>query len=348
MVRIVTALCLALAVLAGASLADRAQACEMLEYRRVQPTKHVVVFQAAEGTTGVVNGNITAVIGREAMLVVDTGQIPSVARRVVAELRGLSKVPLRHIVNTHWHGDHLLGNAVFREAWPQARIVAHSHTVEQGAKFYAGYAEKAPARIRIALDDMRKRREASTNEEERLFLARTLDCAEKVAPELPRTHYVAPDTPMDGELRVELGGATAVVRHLGSGNTPGDLVVWVEEDRVAIVGDMLVHPAPYAIGSDLVPWSATLARVQDLEPAVIVPGHGAVMRDDAYLRDVRALIESTRTQLASLMQQGVAKRDAPGKLDTSAFAAKYLDTPMRRQAFDQFFVRSAVQQLWPK
>ena len=348
MARLIAAIVLAATVLAAAAAAHRVQACEMLKYQRVQPSAHVVVFQAAEGTTGVVNGNIVAVFGRDAVMVIDTGQFPGIARDVVKEIRAATSRPVRFILNTHWHGDHMLGNFVFREAWPEAKILAHSHTIAQGEKFYAGYHEKAPARIAIALDDMRKRLAAATDEEERLFLSRTLACGEAVTPEIPHTRYLAPDTTVDSEMRLDLGGVTVHVRHIGSANTPGDLIAWVEEDRVAVVGDMLVYPAPYAIGSDLAPWSATLARVQELKPLRIVPGHGPVLRNDEYLKDVRALIESTRAQLSDMVAQGVAKKDAPARLDTSAFTAKYINTPMRRQAFDQFFVKSAVHQLWPK
>ena len=348
MPRHLPALSIAAIVLASAALAHRAQACDMLKYRRVQASPNVLVFEAAEGTTGVVNGNIAVVTGRDAMLVVDTGQIQSVARRVVDEIRAHSRVPVGYIVNTHWHGDHLLANSVFREAWPEAKILAHPHTIEQGGKFYAGYHGKAPARIAAALEGMRKQREAAKNEDEKLFLTRTLECGVAVQPEIPGTRYLAADTPVEGDRRIDLGGVTAHVRHLGSANTPGDLIVWVEEDRVAIVGDMLVYPAPYAIGSDLEPWSATLGRVQELKPRRIVPGHGPVMRNDEYLKDVRALIESTRTQLVDMLKQGVTRQDARARLDTSAFTSKYIDTPMRRQAFDQFFVRAAIAQMWPR
>lgn len=73
MTRVVSAALLALAVLSAALWARCAAACEMFQFKRVQASPHVVVFQAAEGTTGVVNGNIVAVIGRDAILVVDTG-----------------------------------------------------------------------------------------------------------------------------------------------------------------------------------------------------------------------------------------------------------------------------------
>ena len=326
--------------------ASLAAACDMFNYERVQAAPNVHVFQAAEGTTGVVNGNITLVVGREAAMVVDTGQFPGIARRVIEDIRRITPLPVRYIVNTHWHGDHLLANAVFREAWPQARIVAHSHTIEQAAKFYAGYETRMAQRLPIILADMRKRRDASESSEERQFLDRTLDCAERAKPEIEVTRYLAPDTVVDQELLVELGATRVVVRHLGGGNTPGDLVAWMPQERVAIVGDMIVHPVPYAIGSQLAPWTRTLARLREMDPRAIVPGHGPVLRDDRYLRDVQALLEDTRAQLARMQSRGMSREDAEKQLDTSRFRERYLTTPMRRQAFEQFFVKAAIQQVW--
>src|SRR5262249_23422459 len=157
----------------------------------------VHVFEAAEGTTGVVNGNITAVIGKEAILVVDTGQFHGIAKRIIADIRASSPLPVRYIVNTHWHGDHLLANSDFKEAFPQAQILAHSFTIAEGAKRYDDYAAKQAKQFPILLDQARKRREASANEDEKLWLDRTLDCAERLLPEIEGTRYVAPEVAVD-------------------------------------------------------------------------------------------------------------------------------------------------------
>jgi len=338
-----------LAALLAVALPLPAQSdCAMTQYRHVQASPHVHVFEAAEGTTAVVNGNVSAVVGRDAILVVDTGQFPSIARRMVADLRAISGAPVTHVVNTHWHGDHLMANTVFKEAWPGMRIVAHPHTIEQGPKFYDDYAAKMKQRLPGIVADMRKRAEASQSDEEKLWIRKTLECVEAIGPEVEHTRYLGPDLPVERELRVDLGGVTAHVRHIGPANTPGDLVVWVEQDRVVIAGDMLVAPVPYAIGSDIAPWEKTLTVLRALDAAVIVPGHGPVMRDDSYLRDVQALLATTRTQLVAMQARGVTKADAARELDTKAFAARHLGTPMRRQAFDQFFVKPAIAQLWPK
>ena len=325
-----------------------AEACDMMAYRRVQASPHVVVFEAAEGTTAVVNGNIVAVIGDEAVLIVDTGQILGTARKVAAEIRALTKLPVRYIVNTHWHGDHILGNAAFRQAFPEAKIVAHPFTAEEGAKRYADYATKAPQQLAIYLDNSRKRLEASTSEDEKLWIRKTLECVERVAPDVSETHYLGADTLIDKEMKVDLGGLPVVIRHVGIGNTAGDLVVWVEADRLVATGDMVVHPAPYAIGATaLDTWVRTLEQVRALGATTFVPGHGPVLRDDRYIRDVEALLASTRKQIADMRAAGVPREDAASRLDTSAFRARYIDTPMRRQAFERFFERAAIAAHWP-
>ena len=339
------ALALCLTACAGTATAI---ACDMMEYKRVQASPHVHVFEAAEGTTAVVNGNIVAVIGKEAILVVDTGQIPSVARRVIAEIRTLSPLPVRYIVNTHWHGDHLLGNFAFKDAFPEARIVAHSHTIAEGARVYTDYAARTRASLPAARESMRKRGEASSSADEKLWVTKTIECIDRMLPEVEVTRYLPPDLPVDDELAVDLGGLVVVVKHIGAGNTPGDLIVWVEADRLAAVGDMVVAPVPYAIGSALEPWTRTMAKLRTLGAATYVPGHGPVMRDDTYIRDVEALLAGTRTQLVAMQARGVSRADAAAQLDAGAFRQRYITTPMRRQAFEQFFVRPAIAQVWPR
>lgn len=331
-------------------LATAANACEMLEYKRVQVSAHVHVFQSAEGTTGVVNGNIAAVVGKDAILVVDTGQFLGIARRIVADIRAMSPQPVRYVVNTHWHGDHLLANQVFKEAFPEARIVAHGFTIAEGAKRYADYATRTGQQLPILIDQAMKRAaDPSATADEKLWLAKTTDCAEKVLPDVAQTRYIAPDMPVDTEMKVDLGGVTALIRHIGTGNTPGDLIVWVPEDRVVMSGDMVVSPAPYAIGSaGLEAWARTLGELRGLRATVIVPGHGPPMRDDTYVRDVQELLETTRAQLNDMLARGVSRADAAKQLDVARLRERYITTPMRRQAFERFFVQSAINEVWPK
>ena len=328
------------------ALATPALACDLMEYKRVKASEHVTVFEAAEATTAVVTGNIVAIAGTDATLVVDTGQFPTTARRVIGELREMKLPPVRWVVNTHWHGDHLLGNAAFREAYPDARFIAHSYSIQQATRVYTGFAKRMAEKLPAVMEDFRKRAAASTSSDERTWLQESASCVELALPETQKAAFFPQDTAVDDSRTIDLGGVTAVVRHLGTGNTPGDLVVWVPGDRLVASGDMVVFPAPYAIGAALDPWLATLEALQRLDPKVLVPGHGPVMRDGTYLGDVMALVASTRSQVAALKAKGVAKDDAARQIDTAAFRARYIDTPMRRQAFQGFYVDAVVEKAW--
>ena len=83
--------------------------------------------------------NCTLVVGEDAALLVDSGQFPSLAERMVADVKKLTDKPVRYLVNTHWHFDHVWGNDVFRRAYPGLAIVSTEFTREmvgeQGRSF---------------------------------------------------------------------------------------------------------------------------------------------------------------------------------------------------------------------
>ena len=337
-----------LALLAVFALPLQAATCDLLSPTRIEVAPEVLLFQSPEGTTGIVNGNTVEVFGRDGVLVFDAGQFPSVADTVIGEIRARTRAPVKVLVNSHWHGDHLLANATYRAAWPDVKIVAHPHTIAEAARRYtADYAAKTKADITRVQDFYRKKYQA-TSDDEREWIDRTFACVDATEADVARTQPIAPDTPVTDRMDVDLGGITVSIRHLGSGNTPGDVVAWLPAQRIVATGDILVHPAPYALGSNLKPWPATLDRVLALDPAVVLPGHGPVMRDTGYLRDVRALVASTQRQVEALLAAGVPKAEAFAKLDTRAFAERHVRTAMQRQAFDKFFVRAAVEAAWPK
>lgn len=326
--------------------AHASAACDLLAFTPVRASAHVMVFQTPEGTPGIVNGNTVAVIGKEAVLVLDPGQFPTEAERVLGEIRKLTRAPVKYVVNSHWHGDHVVANSVYREAFPDVKIVAHPFTIAKAAEtFTPDYVEKTRRSVHDATGFYRKKL-ATASEDEKTWINATFDCIEPYLKELPRSRFVAADTPVDKRLDVDLGGVSASIRHLGTGNTPGDLVVWVPEDRALATGDIVVHPAPYAIGSDLAPWPETIDAMLALSPAVFIPGHGPVLRDDRYVRDVRALLAGTQLSMEVLKAKGATKDEAILQIDPAGFRDKYIRTAMQRQAFDKFFVRSAVGEYW--
>ncbi|HEY8087204.1 MAG TPA: MBL fold metallo-hydrolase, partial [Polyangiaceae bacterium] len=85
-------------------------------------------FIAPEPRADLVTGNSVLVIGDDGALVVDTGHFPSLARAQIAAIRRLTDQPVRYVVTTHWHPDHLFGNEAYRQAFPGVVFLGHAET----------------------------------------------------------------------------------------------------------------------------------------------------------------------------------------------------------------------------
>lgn len=314
----------------------------------------VLAFIAPEGRTGTVQGNTLVVIGRDAVLVVDTGQFVELATRMVADIRKRTDKPVRWVVNTHWHGDHLLGNAAFVDAFPGVSIVNHVETRRLSDKSYEGFAAKAAKEFPQYVTDMRaavargtRRSGAPLSPQDKEYYTRQADEVEAFLRQLPAMRYVHADAMFDRELRVDLGGREVRILHLGRGNTGGDTVVFVPDAKVVASGDLVVYPTPYSFGSWLAEWPDTLAKVQALGAAAIVPGHGPVLRDHAYLDTVAALVRETRRQVGALVKEGLSLEDTRKRVTLDDYRKTLAaEDYWRLRAFDEFFLQPAVEQAY--
>src|SRR5262245_44925550 len=196
----------------------------------------IYAFVSPEPKTGFVQGNCVAVIGDDGVLVVDSGQYPALTRRMIAEIRRRSAAPVRFLVNTHWHGDHLLGNGQYREAFPGIAILGHTATRQLMEKNYSdvGPASEKKEREqlqeeRVALEQGRQKDGTPLSAEDREYLRAELADGDQDLATIGEIRYAAADLTFDTELTVHLGNRTVKVMHLGRGNTGGDTVVLVPD-----------------------------------------------------------------------------------------------------------------------
>jgi glyoxylase-like metal-dependent hydrolase (beta-lactamase superfamily II) len=139
---------------------------------------------------------------------------------------------------------------------------------------------------------------------ERAALASATSIIRQYAAEAPGFRETLPDVVFHDRLTLHRGGRTIEVRWFGPANTRGDAVVWLPESRVVATGDLVVAPVPFAFNAYVGGWVGALDSLLALGPAVIVPGHGPLMRDDAYVRRVRAMLTAVNTQTAAAVARG--------------------------------------------
>ena len=96
------------------------------EMVRVADGVYAAIRKEPPGLT--VNGNSVFIINDDDVIVVDSTLTPGTAREEIAALRKLTTRPVRYVINTHWHDDHILSNQAHREAYPGVEFNAHANT----------------------------------------------------------------------------------------------------------------------------------------------------------------------------------------------------------------------------
>lgn len=187
--------------------------------------------------------NSILIIGDTGAIVVDTGFTDEIGGMLAKQVAKLTTKPVTHVINTHHHGDHSLGNTAF----PNARILSSEQcrklVLETGADWIA-IVEAATGR------------------------------------KFPNTKAIpANDTyPQNSRTELTLAGVKMVFWIPEAAHTVGDLMIWLPDDQVLLSGDVLVNKVtPNFRDGNLKEWINALQEVQSLPVKTIVPGHGPLM-----------------------------------------------------------------------
>jgi cyclase len=264
------------------------------------------------------DGNSIAIAGDSAVLVFDTNGTPAAATAVLAEIERLTPLPVRWVVNSHWHWDHWYGTEVYRDAFPNVKVVAQEKTralmmgpalefnrpgIEEQLPGYQAMLEK-----RVADD------EAATPQPEELpRLRQTLGDLRFFLAQKENVRLVIPDVAFTDRLPIDLGGRVVEVLNYGRAITPGDAFLWLPDERILVTGDLLIDPVTFALDAYPTEWLDVLERLDDLDARILVPGHGAPMHDETHLHDtedaIRRVIELGREAKARGLDADSAKEE---------------------------------------
>ncbi len=325
----------------------------------------VYVIRHPDDPTGFPNGNTTVIIGEREVLVIDSCYLASQARLDVEQIRKWTDKPVRYLVNTHWHGDHQMGNYVYWDAFPQLSIIAHVETQRQ----IEGYTSSFMTRYLKTSADMKQRLEAGKaedgqplTEEARKKLQDAIAARAEVETELKGFVKRTPNLSFDQELNLDLGNREVQLKFLGRGNTKGDAIAYLPKEKILVAGDLLDHPVPYLGGgfpSELV---RTLRRMEQLDAQTIIPGHGEVLRGGyarSYLAQVIDFVQAVVAQVsAEVYKRGNSSRNLEAvreavmkAVDVAAWRQKFAgDDKENRDFFDSFsmpgLVTAAYREAW--
>ena len=291
----------------------------------------VYAIQHKSSNDGNVNGNTTVIIGDREVFVVDSCYLPSLAREDIAQIRQWTNKPVGYLLNTHFHNDHNNGNRAYLDAFPSLAIIAQEETKKDMDLIQPGNIQRAPKQMAetiAALKEGKTPGGRTLTEDEKKQVSEMLPGLEQEEAEFKTMVYQPPTLTFVDKLDIDIGNREVQVKHLGRGNTPGDAIVYLPKEKILIAGDLLVNPIPYTFDGYPAEWAQTLQNMAQLDATTIVPGHGPVLHDKAYLYLVHDLMKSTVNQLRARISQighpGFhSLDDVKGSVDLTSFRTKF-------------------------
>jgi glyoxylase-like metal-dependent hydrolase (beta-lactamase superfamily II) len=239
--------------------------------------------------------NVGIVLGDDSVLVIDTGMGPANAEIVLAEVRGMTRLPIRYLVTTHFHPEHNYGAQAFPDETILVYATAQHRDLQRKGEAYRTWF------IEMFGDDVRE-------------LLQPVELRE-------------PDLTFEKRVELNLGGRRVELHYFGQpAHTGGDTVVYLPRQKIAFVGDLVPNgrfPILPDEDSSIRGWIETLDALAALGAETIVPSHGPPGKAD-LIQEVRDYLTAIEMRAGRLRSDGVALETAQDTL-FGEFTGRYPD-----------------------
>jgi quinoprotein relay system zinc metallohydrolase 2 len=259
----------ALAILAGPAFAQEQGALPASEIAPglfVHAGATALMTRENEGAIA----NVGFIIGSDAVAVIDTGGSGREGRELLAAIRARTEKPIRYVINTHAHPDHLFGNAPFIE--DGTRFVGHKNLPTALA-----------VRGQFYLDAFR-----SIMGDELIGDVRLL----------PPTLLV------DGTLTLDLGHRSLILRAWPTAHSDSDLTVLDEQTGTLFAGDLVFIDHVPVVDGSIRGWLRAIDDLSAISARRVIPGHGSVSNWPEALVDERRYLEKLAADVREMVVAG--------------------------------------------
>ncbi len=245
-------------------------------------------------------GNITVAVAKDGIIMVD-GQYAALHDKIKAAISMISNQPIKYLIDTHFHGDHVGGNEPFGK---DGAIVISELNVK--TRLAAG----------------------TTNGLTRV----------KTPPAAPAAPAALPSKTYTGSFQIRLRGRVADLKHIDNAHTDGDTYVWFKTANVLSTGDTFTNGRypniDFANGGNIKGMIAAADAYLKLTNAKtrIVPGHGP-LADKAALMEYRTMLVTARNRMAKLVKEGKSEDDVVAAKPFADLDAKWAPTELASKNF---------------
>ncbi|RUM96862.1 quinoprotein relay system zinc metallohydrolase 2 [Pseudaminobacter arsenicus] len=229
--------------------------------------------------------NLGIVIGDDAVAVIDSGGSIVEAGAFLAAIRGITDKPIRYLVNTHMHPDHIFGNAVFRDAG--ATLIGHRNLpralAARGEFYLRSYRNQIGATLMKGVE------------------------------------IIAPTMLITDRQELDLGGRKIELRAWKPAHTDNDLTVFDPATQTLFAGDLVFLEHLPTLDGSLLGWLGQMDELAAIKAAHVVPGHGTAPASwPQALQPQRHYFEALARDLRKAIEDGTPLAEAVGTAASSA------------------------------
>jgi cyclase len=247
---------------------------------------------ANESNRGI--GNCSFIVTSQWICVYDSSQNVEAAEELIALVRSVSALPIRFLVNSQYRGHHTHGNQSFLKSGTgiistrQTRIDMHNKDLPQLQR----YQQVLPESIDRLKKDIRTTPPGPPLDE----LNQELERREKILVQLNSLQLILPEISFDSSLSLHDGEQEILALYPGKGNTAGDAVLWLADQRILFAGDLVAGAMiPDLEDSFTKEWIETLLVLEKMKPEIVVPTLGSIGSENLLVETRHYLMELRKT-----------------------------------------------------
>lgn len=260
----------------------------------VRPSNNGIIFKDEN------IANIGFIIGDKAVAVIDTGGSIKEGQNLICQIKKVTKLPIRYVINTHVHPDHTMGNGAFND--PDITFIGHknlAHAMGVLSKTYLRrYNEETGSKI-----------------------------SDKT--------IILPKTQVEDELEIDLGNRPITIIATQKAHTNNDIMVHDEKTDTLWLSDLLFHKHIPVMGKSgsVGGWLDVIKKIKNKKVKNIIPGHGPLKMDNDDATD-------SQTRYLTLLRDEIRKNISTDSDLTSAMERIGLEESSKWQMFDNFHKRN--------
>lgn len=280
------------------------------------------IFYATASGTMQVGANSPVIVTDGETILIDSETSPAAGRALVQDIKVFTDKPVKYVIDSHFHYDHLFGNQIFGS---DVQIIGHDHTRERlkanTLEQYTFLTSIRPLAARV--EGLRQRIAQEADPQQKATLERQVQNSLAYQEQVKEVRQTPPNVTFDNTLTLDRGGRELHLMYLGRGHTDTDVVTFLPKERIVATGDLMESVISYMGDSYPEDWIATLDKLKALDFDTVLPGHGVPFKGKERITAFQAYLRDLIAQTNALKRQGLSAEDAAAKVDLTKHAAMF-------------------------